>query len=409
MPTLYCLNDDQIRKHQSFKMASLTRAQVFIMAATAGISVANVYYSQPILNAIAHTFNVNTERAGLVSVLAQVGYGIGLFFLSPVGDMIERKKLILYLQTGLFFSLLLIAFCPCIWVLYAGSLLTGICSVVAQIILPMAASLVKENRGKTVAQIFTGILVGILVARVFSGFVTYWMGWQCVYVISAVLVFTTGILMQADFPTTTEHFNGTYSGLLKSTLTQLKRFPLLRYTALTGMLAFGTLSAFWVALTFYLSKAPFNYPASIIGLFGLLAAAGALIAPLFGKLADKGAYTRSLLFSTGLTLLSIVILKLFSGSITGIWLTVILLDIGIQATQVTNIAIIYSLDHLANSRINTIYMTSYFIGGALGSYLAILCWRAGGWGWSTSLMTILAAGSVLNVIRTHGIKKQKAQ
>lgn len=388
-------------------MVSLTRTQVFIMAVTAGISVANVYYSQPILNAIAHTFNITSEKAGIVSVLAQVGYGIGLFFLSPVGDMIERKKLILYLQTGLFFSLLIIAFCPCLPVLYIGSLLTGIFSVVAQVILPMAASLVKENRGKTVAQIFTGILVGILVARVFSGFITYWMGWQCVYVISAVMVFTTGILMQADFPSTQEHFNGSYPGLLRSTLIQLKRFPVLRRTALTGMLAFGTLSAFWVTLTFYLSNAPFNYPASVIGLFGLLAAVGALMAPLFGKLADKGIYGRSLLFSTGLTLFSIIILKLFPGSLTGIWLTVILMDIGIQATQVTNIAIIYSLDTLANSRINTIYMTSYFIGGALGSYLSILCWRAGGWGWSTSLMTLLATFAVLNVIGTHGIKKQK--
>jgi predicted MFS family arabinose efflux permease len=386
-------------------MASLTKTQVLIMAATAGISVANVYYSQPILHAIAQTYHINTEKAGVVSVLGQIGYGIGLFFLTPIGDMIERKKLILYLQSALFISLLLVAFAPSLGVLYAGSVLIGIFSVVAQVILPMAASLVKENRGKIVAQIFTGILVGILTARVFSGFITSWLSWQYVYIFSAVMVFFTAILMQADFPSMPERFTGTYAGLLKSTIAQLRRFPQLRRTALTGMLAFGTLSAFWVTLTFYLSAAPFNYSASVIGLFGLLAAAGALMAPLFGKLADKGTHSRSLLFSTGLTLLSIVILKLFPASLAAIWVTVILLDIGVQATQVTNIAIIYTLDHKANSRINTVYMTSYFIGGALGAYLSILVWNAGGWSWSTSLMMLLGTLAIINVAVSKHTKK----
>jgi predicted MFS family arabinose efflux permease len=386
-------------------MATLTKTQVFIMAATAGIAVANVYYSQPILHAIAQQFHTTTEKAGSISVLSQIGYGIGLFFLTPVGDMIERKKLILYLQIGLIVSLLLVAFSPSLMVLYAGSLLIGVFSVVAQVILPMAASLVKENRGKIVGQIFTGILVGILVARVFSGFITGWLGWQYVYIISAIMVFCTAILMQADFPSMPERFTGTYGGLLKSTVAQLGRFPLLRRTALTGMLAFGTLSAFWVTLTFYLSDAPFNYSASGIGLFGLLAAAGALMAPIFGKLADKGSPARSLLFSTGLTLLSIVILKFFPGAVAAIWVTVILLDIGVQATQVTNIAVIYTLDHLANSRINTVYMTSYFIGGALGSYIAIQLYNAGGWGWSTWFMAALAIAAIVNVATTKRVAK----
>ena len=386
-------------------MRSLTRTQVLIMAATAGIAVANVYYSQPILHAIAQQFHISAEKAGTISVLSQIGYGLGLFFLTPIGDMIERKKLILYLQIGLILSLLLVAFSSTLILLYSGSLLIGVFSVVAQVVLPMAASLVKENRGKIVGQIFTGILVGILVARVYSGFITGWLGWQYVYLLSAAMVFCTAILMQVDFPSTTERFAGTYGGLLRSTVAQLTRFPLLRRTALTGMLAFGTLSAFWVTLTFYLSEAPFNYSASRIGLFGLLAAAGALIAPVFGKLADNGTPRRSLLFATGLTFVSIILLKLFPGAIAAIWVTVILLDIGVQATQVTNIAVIYSLDHLANSRINTVYMTSYFIGGALGSFIAIKLYNSGGWGWSTSLMALLAIAAIVNVITTRSTSK----
>lgn len=211
--------------------------------------------------------------------------------------------------------------------------------------------------------------------------------------------------MQRDFPSTQERFSGTYAGLLKSTFAQLGRFPLLRRTALTGMLAFGTLSAFWVSLTFYLSGAAFNYSASSIGLFGLLAAAGALIAPVFGKLADKGSHSRSLLFSTVVTLISILLLKFFPGSIAAIWVTVMLLDIGVQATQVTNIAIIYTLDQNANSRINTVYMTSYFIGGALGSYIAIQLYQAGGWPLSTSFMGALALIAILNVMLTKRLSK----
>jgi len=387
-------------------MANLSKTQIFIMAATAGVCVANVYYSQPILNAIALKFHISTEKAGLTSVLSQIGYGIGLFFLTPIGDMIERKKLVLYLQIGLIVALLLVAWSHNMGMLYLGSLLLGVFSVVAQVILPMAASLVKENRGKIVAQIFTGILVGILVARVFSGFITGLLGWQYVYLISAGLVSITAILMQFDFPTVAERFTGSYGDLLKSTVAQLVRFPLLRRTALTGMLAFGTLSAFWVSLTFYLSDKPFHYSASQIGLFGLLAAAGALAAPLFGKMADKGSPAISLIFSTVLTFISILVLKVFPGQVVAIWVTVVLMDVGIQATQVTNIAIIYTLDHLANSRINTVYMTSYFIGGAIGSFAAIHLYEAGGWAWSTSFMALLAIAAIVNVV-SQGVNTNK--
>jgi predicted MFS family arabinose efflux permease len=382
-------------------ITTLTRTQIIIMAATAGIVVANVYYSQPILNAIALYFHISTEKAGAISVLSQIGYGVGLFFLTPIGDMIERKKLILYLQTGLIASLILIAFAPNLYVAFAGSLLVGAFSVVAQVILPMAASLVKENRGKVVGQIFTGLLVGILVARVFSGFITNWLGWQYVYLFSAVLVLGSAVLMQADFPSVPARFEGTYIGLLRSTVAQLGRFTLLRKTALTGMLVFGVLSAFWVTLTFYLSGTPFHYSPSQIGLFGLVAAAGALVAPVFGKQADKGSPHRSLLFSTSLTLISLLLLKLLPGNIPVIWVTVLLLDIGVQATQVTNIAIIYSLDHTANSRINTVYMTSYFIGGALGAFTAIQAYNIGGWAWSTTFMILLSVAAIINAATTY--------
>jgi predicted MFS family arabinose efflux permease len=373
---------------------SLSRTQVLIMAVTTGICVANVYYSQPILGAIAEGTRLSLEEAGRLPVLSQAGYGIGLFFLTPIGDRMDRKRLILILQLLLIGSLILLAFVHSLPLLYVCSLLIGVFSVVAQVILPMAASLVTENRGKIVSIIFTGLLTGILVARVYSGFIAEWLGWRYVYGISAVLVGISAILMQTDFPSTTERFAGTYAKLLGSTLQQFKRFSLLRIAAITGALAFGTLSTFWITLSLRLSGAPFNYGVARIGLFGLLAAASAMAAPLFGKMADKSKPANTLLITTLLIFAGVACLRLAPDSIIPVFLAVILLDIGVQATQVTNIALIYTLDASANSRINTVYMTSYFIGGSVGAGLSLVAWQRGGWEGAQLLMLVLSALAV---------------
>lgn len=368
----------------------LSRTQVLIMAVTAGICVANVYYSQPILGAIAASTGLSPEAAGRLPVLSQAGYGLGLFFLTPIGDKMDRKRLILILQLLLIGSLLMITLAKGLILLYAGSLLIGMFAVVAQVILPMAASLVTENRGKIVSIIFTGLLTGILVARVYSGFVTDWLGWRWVYGISAGLVAVSAILMQSDFPATTERFDGSYGKLLRSTLTQFTRFSRLRIAACIGALAFGALSAFWLTLSLRLGSEPFHYSSARIGLFGLLAAASALAAPLFGKLADKAQPANTLLLTTLMIFAGVACLLLAPGSIIPVFFAVILLDIGVQATQVTNIALIYSLDATANSRINTVYMTSYFIGGSLGAGLSLLAWERAGWNGAVTLMLVLS-------------------
>ncbi|WP_457270493.1 MFS transporter [Pedobacter sp. UYEF25] len=379
-------------------MKTLSKLQVFIMAFTAGIAVANVYYSQPILEAIAHSLNIPIEKAGSISVLSQVGYGLGLFFLTPIGDMIDRKKLILYLQLLLIASLLLFAFSTNILLLFLASVLVGTFAVVAQVVLPMAASLIDENRGKVVAQIFTGLLIGILTARVFSGFITHLWGWKYVYIIGALFVGITTVLMQTDFPSAKVQFSGTYRSLLKSTIAQLGRFPALRAASITGMLSFGTLSAFWITLTLHLSGEPFLYNPSTIGLFGLLAVVGAVIAPVFGKIADNGGQSKSLIFSTGIVVLSVVVLFIFPASVIAIAAVVILLDMGVQGAQVTNISIIYNLDARSNSRINTVYMTAYFIGGSTSAFLSIEAYKMGGWMYSVIFMGILSILAVVNVL-----------
>lgn len=349
------------------------------MAIAAGICVANIYYNQPILKDIADSLNTTEANVGLISVLAQAGYGFGLFFITPLGDKLNRKKLILGMQFLLITALLGMVFIENRLGIFSMSLIIGICSVAAQVILPMAASLETKNKGKTIGIIFSGILIGILAARVFSGLIAEWFGWHFVYAISAAMVFATALMIHFSLPSIPAAFAGNYKVLLQSAVQQLGRFVVLRRAALIGALIFGAFCSFWTTLTFYLSGAPFFYKTDQIGLFGLLAIAGALGAPYIGKLIDNGNPAKAQLYTVGLLVFSVLILYFFPTSLWAILVAVLLLDIGVQATQLINIAMIYTLDEKANSRINTIYMTSYFIGGALGTFIGVQCWKYGGW------------------------------
>jgi predicted MFS family arabinose efflux permease len=382
----------------------ITKTQIAVMAVAAGMCVANIYYNQPILKDIAHNFNVTESRAGIISVLAQAGYGAGLFFLTPLGDKINRKTLILALMGTLVAVLIGTTFVQNFFWLCIFSLLIGLCSVAAQVILPMAASMDKVNRGRTVGIIFTGILIGILAARVFSGLIAGWFNWRYVYGISAGMVTASAALIYVSLPNAKPGFEGHYGQLLASTLLQLKRFPLLRKTALLGGLVFGLFCSFWTTLTFHLSGEPFNYKSDVIGLFGILAIGGALLAPLFGRLADKGSPARSLVFSVILVLAGVLLVKFYPFSVVAFVISVLLIDVGVQATQVTNVATIYTLDETAHSRINTAYMTSYFIGGSVGTFIGIQCWQMGGWQMVTWQMLLWGTLSLL--LALWGLRKK---
>lgn len=377
------------------------------MAAAAGICIANIYYNQPILKDIAASFSVGESEAGLVAILTQCGFGLGLFFIIPLGDKINRKKLILLLLAFLFCSLLGISITRSIKAVYVMSLLIGLFAVAAQVILPMAASLETKNRGKTVGNIFTGILIGVLSARVFSGFISEHLGWRYVYRFSALFVFSAALLIHFVLPDVLIPFRGSYGQLLVSTLQQIRRFALLRRTALLGALIFGIFTSFWTTLTFRLSGGPFFFHADAIGLFGLLAIGGAGVAPIFGKLADRGNAVRSQLIMVSTLIMGILLMKIFQNSILSYIIAVLFIDIGTQAIQVTNLAIIYSLDEKANSRINTIYMTSYFVGGAIGTFAGVLSWVNGGWRVVTSqllIWSLVALALIVSGIRKEHVK-----
>ncbi|RCJ22563.1 MFS transporter [Nostoc sp. ATCC 43529] len=377
----------------------LTKVQVLIMAIAAGVCVANVYYNQPILKDIASSFRVSESEAGSISVLSQVGYGVGLFFLIPLGDKINKKKLILTLLGCLFCLLIAMTFSQNIVQASILSIAIGITTVSAQVILPLAASIDRITTGQTVGNIFTGVLIGVLGARVFSGYIAEWFTWRYVYGFSAVMVLIITVLLKIYLPNVKNDFDGYYLELLKSTLHQLKRFSLLREASLIGGLLFGVFCSFWTTLTFHLSGAPFYFQSDKIGIYGLVAIAAALTAPIFGKLADKGNSQRSLTLAALMVIASLVIAKIAANSALAIAVAVLLIDVGVQAMQVTNLARIYTLDAQSNSRINTVYMTTYFIGGAVGTTLGLFCWNLGGWNLVTWQMLVLTLLAFLIIVR----------
>ena len=397
----YSLNQ-QLRPQQPGSAASAdgaviaTRVQLIVMAMVAGVTVANIYYSQPILAAIAKSLGASELQVGNIPVLTQIGYGLGLFFLTPLGDMIDRKKLVITLELLLCACLIGVVLVDRIETLYVASLFVGVLAVSVQVVMPMAAALApKEKTGAAVGTVFTGALTGILLARVLSGAIADWLNWRWVYGLSAVLILAMAILVLVTLPNAPAHHKGSYPSLLRSTFKQLQRFPSLRRVALLGGLVFGAFCSFWTTLTFHLSGAPFFYRSDLIGSFGFLAVAGTLITPVFGRLADRANPARSQMLTICVMIVGVLAMKFWPDAIATMIVATLLLDIGVQSTQVNNLAQIYGLDPTAHSRINTVFMTSFFIGGAVGTYAGVLCWDRGGWNlvcWQILGWTLIALG-----------------
>lgn len=372
------------------------RWQVLAMAATTGVTIANVYYCQPILSQIRSSLHATDAQIGNLPVFTQAGVGLGLLFLAPLGDMIDRKKLVICLELLLGLALIFMATANSLLAIYAVSFAIGVLGVAVQIVVPMAASLAtKETRGQIVGIVFTGTLTGILASRIVSGYLTDWLNWRWVYGMSAVLIFAITALVYLVFPNQPGKHRGHYGTLLWTTMMQFGRFSKLRRLALLGALIFGAFCSFWTTLTFHLSQAPFLYGSSQIGLFGFVAIGGTVVAPLFGRLADRFSPERTQIFTMATMIIGVLCTQWWPQSTIAFVLATLLLDIGMQATQVNNLAQIYALDDTAQSRINTVFMTIFFIGGAVGTYCGVWAWSAGGWQYVSDQLLIWTAGAFL--------------
>ncbi|MDR2146507.1 MAG: MFS transporter [Tannerella sp.] len=370
------------------KNANITKTQTAVLSVAVGVCIANIYYCLPVLSVIAGDLGLRESQVGNLPVLSQLGYGLGLLLITPLGDKVERKRLILILQTMLIAVLAAITFVRSWQGLYVLGFLTGILAVATQVLVPMAAALAGEKKGQVVGIVYTGLLVGILGARVFSGYVAEWFSWRYMYAISACMMVVTTGLVALFLPKLEPVYQGNYIRLLASTFLQFKRFPSLRRLSFLAAFSFGTFCSFWTTLTFHLSLPPFDFHSDTIGLFGLLAIAGVLVSPVFGRLADKYNPARNQLFTVCFIIVGVLLIQFFPYSLVAFILTTVLLDVGHQSTQITGLAQIYTLDEAAHSRINTMYMTVMFIGGAFGTWAGVKSWTLGGWtltGWQMLL------------------------
>jgi predicted MFS family arabinose efflux permease len=366
----------------------LGTAQLLAMSVATGIAVANIYYNQPLLGIIEHRFG-RQGTAGLIPTATQLGYAAGLFLLVPLGDILRRRPLIIGQFGILALALALAAAAPSAAMLVGASFLVGAAATVAQQIVPFAASLaLPERRGATIGTVMSGLLAGILLSRTVAGFVGTHAGWREMFWLGVPLSLAGAVMMGVALPGRAPASRMRYAAALRSLAVLWVREPALRIATTVQAALFGSFTAFWATLALYLQGPRFHLGADVAGLFGMLGVAGIVVAPFAGRVADRRGPHSVARAGSALALASWALFGLI-GSIPALIIGVVVLDLGIQSAMISNQHIIYALDETARNRINTIYMTGMFLGGAAGSALAALAWTYGNW------LLVCIAGALL--------------
>ena len=367
--------------------AGLPAHILWTLAIVAGISVANLYYNQPLLNLMRADLGVSDFQANLIAMITQIGYALGLLFIVPLGDLYRRKKIILVNFFLLVFALLTMALAENIYTVWAASLVTGVCSMIPQIFVPIASQYSRpEHKGRNVGVVISGLLTGILASRVVSG---------CeMYFIAAGLMCICAFVVLKVLPDIRPTFEGRYSTLMKSLFHLLRDYPALRIYSIRSGLAFGAFLAMWSCLAFKMGNAPFYADSDVIGGLGLCGIAGALTASFVGKYVKRVGIRNFNFIGCSLILSAWASLYWGGNSYAGIIAGVLLIDIGMQCIQLSNQASIFELCPSASNRVNTIFMTTYFVGGSMGTFLAGSFWHVGGWAGVTAVGILLTSSSL---------------
>lgn len=385
----------------------LSPALILLMSVATGLAVASNYYAQPLLDTIARAFDLSASSAGFIVTAAQLGYAAGLLFLVPLGDMFERRMLIVSMTLLAAGGMLITASSKSLTMMIIGTALTGLFSVVAQILVPLAATLASpEKRGKVVGTIMSGLLLGILLARTVAGLLASLGGWRTVYWVASVLMVIMALALWRGLPKVKQENHLNYPQLLASVFSLFTQDKLLRTRAILGCLTFANFSILWTSMAFLLAAPPFNYSEGVIGLFGLAGAAGALGARPAGGLADKG--KSHMTTSAGLVLLLLSWAAIWYGhvSVLALIVGILVLDLTVQGVHITNQTVIYRVKPDARNRLTAGYMTSYFIGGAAGSLISASAWQHAGWTGVCAIGAIVAAINLL--VWWRGYHRQEA-
>lgn len=370
----------------------LSNTLLYLMSISAGLVVANLYYNQPLLHQIAVSFHVSESEVSNVALATQLGYALGLLLIIPLGDKISNKTILKWDFLGMLLALIATVFSGSLGVLIFSSFLLGFTSAIPQLFVPMAAQLSNsKNQGSAIGIVMSGLLIGILGSRVVSGFVGEQFGWRAMYAGAGVVMIALYILLRIKLPELKPQYQGSYANLMRSIGSYFKNEPELRIAALRGGLAFAGVSAFWTTLVFLMEDS-FGYGSGVTGLFGLLGIAGALAASVVGKLSDRMSKNRIILYASLLLVASWIILFFSTNSLFGLIVGVVVVDLGLQGLHITNQNIIFSKNPEGRNRVNTVYMVSFFMGGALGTSLGAWAWEHYHW------MGVSTLGGLLSIL-----------
>lgn len=393
--------DESRTQHETGQ--GLSKITTLIFAVAAGLSVANIYYAQPLLDSMAQDFGISPAAIGLVVTLTQVGYALGLIFIVPLGDLVDRRHLVVGQGILSVLALVAVAMARTEAILFTSLAAMGLLAVVVQVLVAFAATLAPPaERGKAVGMVTSGVVIGILAARFAAGMLADFGDWRAVYLTSAILTAgMVGLLVRVLPRQNSPDSSDSYAATLRSIPVLFLRDRVLLVRGLLALLVFATFSTFWTALVLPLSAAPFSYSHTQIGLFGLVGLPGAIAATGAGRLADRGLGQRVTGLSLTLLLASWGLIALLPKSIPALLLGVILLDLAVQAVHVTNQSIIFDRHPEARSRLVGGYMVFYSIGSAIGAIAATMAYAHAGWPGVSGLGAAISAAAMLTWASTR--------
>ncbi len=358
----------------------IPRNILLMMAIIAGLTVANCYYNQPLLELIRHDIGITEQSANLITVITQIGYALGLFFLIPLGDMFSRKRLILFNMSIAAVMAIVMAVAQNVWMLWGASLLIGACSVIPQFFIPIAGQFsAPKNKSRNMGFVLSGLLTGILTSRVISGYIGEWLGWREMFIIAAFVMLICMGVMLLMMPEMKRNYEGTYRGLMNTMAEIIILHPSVRIYSIRAAFGFGSMMAIWSCLAFHLAQPPFRAGSDMVGMLGLCGIMGAVAASGIGKQVPNFGIRKFSLFGAGMQIMAWGIALLFGDTYAGLIAAIILVDIGLQCQQLSNQSgCLQEIPHASN-RANTIFMTTYFIGGSLGTFCAGYLWNRANW------------------------------
>lgn len=376
---------------------------LWMMSIVGGLTVANLYYNQPLLEEIRVSLQINEVEANLITVITQIGYALGLLLIVPMADKCSRRKIVISCMTIAMFMASVIALASNVWMVWGASIILGACSVVPQIFVPMAGLFSRpEQKSRNMGFVLSGLLTGVLAARVIGGYLGGWLGWRLMFGLVAFVMLLSLLVSLRMMPVMRSSFRGSYRSLIATVGKIYVAHPRMRSYSFRAAFSFGSMMSIWSCMAFHLADAPFHAGSDMVGMLGLCGVAGAMAASGVGRYIPRYGIGRISCLGHLLQITAWLVAYFLGNSYFGLILAIMLVDIGAQCLQLSNQSGCLKEVPDATNRANTIFMTTLFAGGSLGTFCAGVAWESLGW---LGVCAIGMAFALCSVVTTWVIGK----